>query len=72
MAALRQASGQDLGFELVVWGVGLLVFFFLSAAAKPSLAGRPKEAARLYSDDKKPGRGEGDGKEENVGGGSVT
>lgn len=74
MATLRQASGQDLGFELVVWGVGLLgfLFFFLLAAAKPSLAGRLKEAARLYSDDKKPGRGEGDGKEENVGGGRVT
>lgn len=50
----------------------LLFFFFLLAAAKPSLAGRLKEAARLYSDDKKPGRGEGDGKEENAGGGSVT
>lgn len=72
---MRQASGQDLGFELVVWGVGLLgflFFFFLLAAAKPSLAGRLKEAARLYSDDKKPGRGEGDGKEENAGGGRVT
>lgn len=49
-----------------------VVLFFLLAAAKPSLAGRLKEAARLYSDDKKPGRGEGDGKEENAGGGSVT
>lgn len=47
-----------------------LVFFL--AVAKPSLAARLKEAASLYSDDKKPGRGEGDGKEENLGGGRVT
>lgn len=54
------------------WFAGFSFFFFLLAAAKPSLAGRLKEAARLYSDDKKPGRGEGDGKEENAGGGRVT
>lgn len=53
------------------WGF-LSFFFFFLAVAKPSLAGRLKEAASLYSDDKKPGRGEGDGKEENIGGGSVT
>lgn len=47
-------------------------FFFFLAVAKPSLAARLKEAASLYSDDKKPGRGEGDGKEENLGGGRVT
>lgn len=58
---------------MVVWGVGVFcLFFFFLAVAKPSLAGRLKEAASLYSDDKKPGRGEGDGKEENIGGGSVT
>lgn len=57
------------------WVFGELLFFlFFSflAVAKPSLAARLKEAASLYSDDKKPGRGEGDGKEENMGGGSVT
>lgn len=71
MVTPRQASGQDLGFGLGVLGLGFRLFFFL-AVAKPSLAARLKEAASLYSDDKKPGRGEGDGKEENVGGGSVT
>lgn len=45
---------------------------FWGAVAKPSLAARLKEAASLYTGDKKPGRGEGDGKEEDVGGGSVT
>lgn len=57
-------------WDLVFW-VFLVCFFFL-AAVKPSLAARLKEAASLYSDDKKPGRGEGDGKEENLGGGRVT
>lgn len=69
---MRQASGQDLGFGLGVLGLGFLLFFFFLAVAKPSLAARLKEAASLYSDDKKPGRGEGDGKEENLGGGRVT
>lgn len=72
---MRQASGQDLGFGLGVLGLGFLGFFglfFFLAAVKPSLAARLKEAASLYSDDKKPGRGEGDGKEENLGGGRVT
>lgn len=70
---MRQASEQDLGFGLGVLGLGfLLFFFFFLAVAKPSLAARLKEAASLYSDDKKPGRGEGDGKEENLGGGRVT
>lgn len=56
-----------------VLGLGFLPFFvFFLAVAKPSLAARLKEAASLYSDDKKPGRGEGDGKEENLGGGRVT
>lgn len=55
----------------LVFFFGWLLFFFL-AVAKPSLAARLKEAASLYSDDKKPGRGEGDGKEENLGGGRVT
>lgn len=56
----------------VFWDLVFFFFFFFLAVAKPSLAARLKEAASLYSDDKKPGRGEGDGKEENVGGGSVT
>ena len=73
MVTPRQASGRDLGFGLGVLGLGFLFFLFLLlAVAKPSSAARLKEAASLYSDDKKPGRGEGDGKEENVGGGSVT
>lgn len=57
---------------LVCFVLFFFIFSFFLAVAKPSLAGRLKEAASLYSDDKKPGRGEGDGKEENVGGGSVT
>lgn len=47
---------------MVVWGVGVFCLFFFLAVAKPSLAGRLKEAASLYSDDKKPGRGRWQGR----------